>query len=183
LSAPLQVYLTRADWLAVTAAFERRCPVRYARAGEVDGEVPCLGSAQDAEDFGVAPTGDESTNPWFLVLPADAEPVARVAERRAGVDRLVVDRRVVDHLGNPRSLQLRPGGAFGGLYVIVGEVALPSCDPWVESAHLALLEDLFALTRAVGGFRVGPDALQRMRGGARLTPYVDGDTLYDLREA
>ena len=27
------------------------------------------------------------------------------------------------------------------------------------------------------------DALQRLRRGARLTPYVDGDTLYDLQES
>lgn len=178
MSTPLQVYLTRADWLDVTAAFERRCPVRYARAGEVDGEVQSWGAAQDTEDFGVAPTGDASTNPWFLILPTDVEPVARTAERRAGVER-----RVVDRFGNPRSLQVRPGGAFGALFVIVGEVALPTGDEWVEDAHQALLEELAVCTREVGEFFVGAEALQRRRRGARLTPYVDGDTLYDLRES
>ena len=178
MSAPLHVYLTRADWLAVTSALERRCPVRYVRQGEVDGEVQSWSAAQDAPDFGVAPTGDESTNPHFLILPAAAEPVARTAERRAGVDR-----RVVDRLGNPRSLQVRPGGAFGALYVIVGEVALPTEGEWAGKAHLALLEELAAATVEVQGFRVGPEALERMRRGVRLTPYIDGDTLYDLRES
>jgi len=178
LSAPLHVYLTRADWLAVTSALERRCPVRYVRQGEVDDEVQSWSAAQDAQDFGVAPTGDESTNPQFLILPADAAPVIRTAERRAGVER-----RVVDRLGNPQSLQLRPGGAFGALYVIVGEVALPTEGEWVGEAHQALLEELASATVEVQGFRVGPEALERMRRGVRLTPYIDGDTLYDLRES
>ena len=178
MSAPLRLYLTCADWLAVTSALERRCPVRYVRQGEVDGEVQSWSAAQDAPDFGVAPTCDESTNPQFLILPADAEPVARTAERRTGVDR-----RVVDRLGNPRCLQVRPGGAFGALYVIVGEVALPTEGEWAGKAHLALLEELAAATVEVQGFRVGPEALARMRRGVRLTPYIDGDTLYDLRES
>ena len=104
--------------------------------------------------------------------------MARTAERRAGVDR-----RVVDRLGNPQSLQVRPGGAFGALYVIVGEVALPAEGEWAASAHEALLAELAACTREVQGFRVGPEALERMRRGVRLTPYIDGDTLYDLRES
>ena len=149
MSAPQRVYLTRADWLTVASAFERRCPARYVRQGEVEGEVQIWRTAQEAADFGVAPTGDESTNPQFLILPADAEPVARTAV----------------------------------LYVIVGEVALPAADGWAEAAHQALLEGLAASTQQVGGFLVGPEALERMRRGARLTPYIDGDTLYDLRES
>lgn len=178
MTAPLRVYLTRADWLQVTAAFERRSPVRYARCGAVDGLAESWTSAEGVDDFGVARTGDESTNPQFLILPADSGPVARAAERRAGAER-----RIVDRLGNPQSLQLRPGGAFGSLYVIVGEVALPGPDDWSAAAHGALLEELVAATRGVGEFRVGRDALARMRRGVRLTPYIDGDTLYDLRES
>jgi hypothetical protein len=178
LTAPLRVYLTRADWLDVAARFERRCAVRYARHGAVEGAVESWTSLQGVEDFGVAKTGDESTNPQFLILPADAEPAVRTAERRAGSER-----RVVDCQGNPRSLQVRPGGAFGALCVIVGEVALPTGDAWVAAVHRALLEELQACTQEVGGFLVGAEAWQRMRRGARLTPYVDGDTLYDLRES
>ena len=165
-------------WHALLRAPSTPIPARYVRQGEVEGEVQIWRTAKEAADFGVAPTGDESTNPQFLILPADAEPVARTAERRAGVER-----RVVDRLGNPRSLQVRPGGAFGVLYVIVGEVALPAADGWAEAAHQALLEGLAASTQQVGGFLVGPEALERMRRGARLTPYIDGDTLYDLRES
>ena len=67
--------------------------------------------------------------------------------------------------------------------MIVGEVALPTEGEWAGKAHLALLEELAAATVEVQGFRVGPEALERMRRGVRLTPYIDGDTLYDLRES
>lgn len=176
MSGGLQVYLTRADWLAVAAAFERRVPVRYVRQGLVDGAVESWASMVDVVDFGVAPTGDEATNPQFLLLPEDSPPVARVAERRASGDRWLVDRQE-----NPRSLLVRPGGAFGGRAVLVGEVAVARGDAWSERARAALEATLRAGAQEVQGFFVGPEAMQRLRAGARLTPYIDGDTLYDLQ--
>ena len=176
MSGALQVYLTRADWLEVAATFEARVPVCYVRHGLVHGDVERWESAASAEGFGVAPTGDEATNPQYLLLPADAAPVARVAERRAGGDRRIVDRQE-----NPQSLLVRPGGAFGARLVLVGEVALARGDAWAERARQELEAALRRATRQVQGFFVGEDAMQRLRAGARLTPYIDGDTLYDLK--
>ncbi|MCK5941759.1 MAG: hypothetical protein KAI24_07320 [Planctomycetes bacterium] len=171
------VYLTRADWCAVTDAFEREVAVCYARCGATDERVLTWAAARDIDGFGVAPTGDEATNPSFLVSPAHERPVARVAEQRAGGAV-----RVVDRMRNQRGFEVRPGGAFGRTAVIVGQIpALPG-----EHTAAALRARFVAAVRAgctsLGGFLVGPEARQMLRRGCRLTPYVDGDTLYDLRE-
>ncbi|MEC8253161.1 MAG: hypothetical protein VX044_08110 [Planctomycetota bacterium] len=176
MSRALQVYLTRTDWMEVAATFEARVPVCYVRHGPVRGDVERWESVASAEDFGVASTGDEATNPQFLLLPADAAPVARVAERRAGADRRIVDRQ-----DNQQSLLVRPGGAFGARLVLVGEVAPARGDAWAERARRELEAALRGATREVQGFFVGEEAMQRLRAGARLTPYIDGDTLYDLK--
>lgn len=172
----MHVYLTRSDWCAVMGALERQVPLRYVRYGLVDGELCSWTSAAGIEDFGVAPTGDQASGPQFLLLPADVEPVARVAERR-----VQGERRVVDRQDNPQSVIVRPGGAFGALAVIVGEVPEVVGDAWSERVVAALRQEVRAFAKELHGFYVGPEALLRMRAGARLTPYVDGDTLYDLR--
>ena len=60
-------------------------------------------------------------------------------------------------------------------------VALARGDAWAERARQELEAALRRATRQVQGFFVGEDAMQRLRAGARLTPYIDGDTLYDLK--
>jgi hypothetical protein len=177
MSGALHVYLTRADWLRVTAAFERQLPVRYVRVGAVEGEPTSWSSIADIDDFGVAPTGDPSSNPQWLVLPSDVEPVARVAERRAHGER-----RIVDRLGNPTGFVVRPGGAFGSLAVIAGEVPLAPGDTLAAQAREVLVDEVHRVARSIQSYRVGPDAEGRLRRGARLTPYLDGDTLYDLSD-
>jgi len=174
----MHVYLTRTDWCHVTRALEARAPLRYVRYGMIDNQLQTWTSAADIDDFGVAPTGDQASNPQFLLLPADDEPVARVAERRADGERRAVDRQ-----DNPRSFVVRPGGAFGSLAVIAGEIPAATGDEWAARTRELLLAEVRAVAREIQGYHVGPDAQERLRSGARLTPYVDGDTLYDLRES
>ena len=178
MSDALQVYLTREDWLDVAARFEPRAAVRYVRVGAVDGAVQGERCLADLAAFGVAPTGDQATNPQFLILPADSSPCDRVAERRADWEVRVVDRQ-----GNPGGVLVSPGGAFGATAVIVGEVAASVQGDWAIQTRSALCEAVCGVTEERSGFRVGRDALRRLRRGARLTPYVDGDTLYDLQDS
>lgn len=178
MSGAVHVYLTRPDWLQILQALEQKVPVRYVRVGTVSGEPASWTAAAQIEDFGVAPTGDPSTNPQFLLLPGDADPIARVAEQRAAGERRIVDRQ-----GNPRSVAVGPGGAFGAQAVITGEIPLAAGDEWAARTRELLLEEVRATARPIQTYMVGPDAQERLRRGARLTPYIDGDTLYDLQEA
>ncbi len=83
---------------------------------------------------------------------------------------------------NPDSIVLTPAGARGDSMIIAGLFAtIGSTDTALALIRIARGAVKRHFTR-VNAFWVGPEALVRLRGGARLTMAEQSPPLYDLRE-
>jgi hypothetical protein len=76
-----------------------------------------------------------------------------------------------------------PGGAWGKGIILAGEFVTMSTAPLAKalmrSAYLGIRESF----KKVNGYWVGPEALARLRSGARLTIAEQSPSKFDLKES
>ena len=178
MSKSLQFYATGSDLKPFLAAVELQRPLWYAVGGtSVKQEPEVFDSSQQLPNLGIAMMGDQNREPFYLVTDENIAVEARAVPQRRGGMRFSFDQQA-----NPRSIILRPGGAFQGKFLIAGQ--LGTCSPDEESVNLIklfakVLRQRFSKVRS---YFVGEEALRLLEDGMRLTTSVLAPVEYDLKK-
>ena len=170
-------YATRNDLLPVLEAVESRRALTYLLAGSFSappetfhpsaGQIPTLGAP--------APTRDAVGGHTYLVLPKAARlQVREVAQVGGGV------RYLVDQLVNPESITFTHGGFYSPTVLLHGRVATASQAASSKSLYRTFASELAIQFTKLRAFYVGPEALDHLHSGCRLTISADSSAEYDL---
>jgi hypothetical protein len=165
------------DLKEVAAAIEARQRLQYVVAGLFDTpELSIAGSVKAIESFGIAQTGDQAQERSYLVVPANRQiNVREVPQRRGGV------KYAIDQVQNPATVVMRPGGRFGDVAVIAGQIGTAADDVSALELFKLFEREIKRRFSRVKSHYVGPSAKALMESGARLTMSVRSPAEYDLK--
>lgn len=173
----LNFYALRRDILLVLESVERVTNIQYARMiNAPSAAVEVFRRAVEIPTLGQADRETGSTCDSYLVLEATARVYTRAVRGTGGIERLCIDQ-----LSNPDSLILMPAGMWKEDVVLGGMIGTASQSP-VARMLLKRFEAVFRKSFCrVGAYWVGPDAMELLRTGKRLTASVQSPPEYDLR--
>ncbi len=172
-------YATAGDLIPVLEAVERKHKLAYTLCGSF--ETPALVTVHSGSV--IATLRSPSPNPnavngyTYLVTPADV-PVAvhKISLNKGGV------RYAVDQLHNPISIAFTHGGLYRPDILLYGRVDTASNHPLARKlcrAFAYAIKKRFAHVRA---FFVGPQAVELLHRGCRLTIGANSPREYDLAD-
>ena len=166
-----EMYATRGDLEPGLRRVEALTRVDYVLTGLFDSdEVRRYGSALDLPHLGLAPTGDQTLEPSYMILPAGAAMDAvAISQRRGGV-KYAVDPR--DHPSG--HILFSPGGVYREGVLISGELGTALKDEVSAKLFRMFYKELFKGFVKIKVNYVGPEALSMLRRGWRLTQSVKG---------
>jgi hypothetical protein len=170
-------YSTRDDLLAVTERVERSLPIKYIRFGHVT-ELPpeTFKSAAQIPNLGAATHESAVGCEKFLVADSLLAIRSRQLNTLAGVNRFTIDQ-----LHNPNTVVLNPGGLWKGEILLHGNVAAAH-NTEVSSSLMKLFRSAIKSEfKRVRAFWVGPQALEMLKCGKRLTLAEQSPREYDLK--
>jgi hypothetical protein len=164
-------YASTGDLLDLLRAVEENIPVKYALAGAFkEATPPVYELAEAIPDIGIARRGCRLFDRQFLIVRREtALRVQPIAQQRGGC------LFYVDGSGNPEGILLAPGGLFGKTCLVCGCVGMNNLHPAalrVFQTFARLLRKRF--TRVKDAY-VGPQALDMLKQGFRLTYNADHD--------
>jgi hypothetical protein len=203
MSAIYLFYATRSDLLAATRQLESVSAVKYVRSGmlttlppetfESAASIPNLGrasspSAVSCESFLVY-------EPKTMITPRRLKTLTEEDANRSTISiggheiaadardlkALVgVDRYTIGQLANPDTVSFRPGGLWKDMLLqgTVGTASESESSLDLLKRFGAALKDNF---NEIKGFYIGPDALELLKHGKRLTAAEQSPREFDLR--
>lgn len=176
MSKSIAFFAANEDLKAVAAAIETEQRLKYVLAGLFDTpDLSIAGSAKDVELFGIAQKGDQAQERSYLIAPASREiNVREVPQRRGGV------KYAIDQMQNPASVVIKPGGRYGDIAVISGQVGTAVDDASALELFKSFEREIKRRFSKVKSYYVGPSAKELMDSGARLTASVRSPAEYDL---
>jgi hypothetical protein len=177
MSKSIAFFAANKDLKSVAAAVEAGRQLQYILAGLFDTpDVPRAGSVEDIDSFGVAQKGDQAQERSYLVAPAASMvSVREVPQRRGGV------KYAIDQMQNPATVVVRPGGRFGDVAVISGQVGTATDDVNAMELFKSFEREIKRRFAKVKSYYVGPSAKELMESGVRLTASVRSPAEYDLK--
>jgi hypothetical protein len=170
-------FATKTDLESLLQAIESLRPLQFVVTGLFDSpEVVPMRSLLAGPGLGQLIVGDLNLAPGYLVASREIRiKVESVPQRRGGV------KYAVDQLANPTTIAFRPGGSFGEMCLIAGQVGTASDDPSsLELFHLFRKELQRQFTK-VREFRMGKEAGDLFDKGWRLTTNAKSPAIYDLK--
>lgn len=171
-------YATREDLVPVTDAVERSMSLIYARMGQSRAPEPeCYTQASTIPNLGRATTHSVSTNEEYLVVSACDRIQTRTIRANDGSEYYLTDQLV-----NPTSISFAPGGLWDSGVLLHGRIATVSDTPEAKQLLGTFEKEFRKRFRKVKAFWVGEDALNRLRGGTRLTISAQSPREFDLQE-
>jgi hypothetical protein len=174
-----QVYATRNDMLYGIHRIEKVKPVEYVLTGMFDNDyVTRYPSVDDLPNFGISVSGEHLLEPQYLVVPAGtAIQTERIPQRRGGI-KFAINPRL-----NPiEHILFHPGGLYRDEALISGEMGLGVTYNEVSVDIYELFSnELFEDFVTVKAFHVGPEALELLKKGFRLTPGIKSSREIDLQ--
>jgi len=155
----IDFYATRNDWLFLLGELEASQDVCYGLDWQDDPTRSTRWDrAIDIPNFGIATGTDTIKCNHFRVARNESDRIEGMAA------------------------ELSPGGEFNAQTIISGRVATLYDDPRIQK----IMRKLASLTKKhltrVNGYWVGPDALEKLRAGARLTLNIHASADFNLRE-
>lgn len=169
-------YAVAGDLLPVLQELEKTTPLKYVRTGNFlnqqmevflqSSELPGLGTA--TSDAGI---GCES----FLVCHREAA----VREERF-LDVKGHPRRCIDQGFNPDTVILTPAGLWAETVVLYGRVATASVSPTSRALMRRFARAFQKHFTKIGGYHVGPRAMELFETGMRLTIATQSPREFDL---
>jgi hypothetical protein len=157
-------FAVNADLVPIFEAVERVSPLKYVNSGHFRGDQPItiLRSGREIANLGTASADSGIACDSYLICHADREIVPRP---RPGSDKIIC----IDQLLNPESVMITPAGALGGEIVLAGCVATVSSSDQSQELmkrfHLAMSKAF----RWASPCFIGPNALEWLKSGKRLT--------------
>ena len=173
----MHFYATKGDLVPVLEKIESTDALTYVRYGHYsEPEFSRFDSALDIPTLGVASSEAAVSCESFVVLPRTTKLVPREIRLNGGIVRYAVDQ-----LLNPGSITFQSGGRHSSGVILHGRVATASTT--AESRRLlGRFERVFKKSFAkVAAFYVGPEALDLLERGARLTMALQSPPAYDLK--
>jgi hypothetical protein len=173
----LSHFASKADLESLLRAIESRRPLQFVVTGLFDSPViETIQSLLATSNLGQLDVGDTNQAAGYLVanreIPVE---VRRVPQHGGGV------KYALDQLSNPTTIALRPGGSFGEMCLISGQVGTASHHPSsLELFHTFGKEVRHQFTK-IKSFYVGQEAVELLDKGWRLTSNAKSPALYDLR--
>jgi hypothetical protein len=113
--------------------------------------------------------------PSYLVTPADVPVQVREVPQISGGTRYAVDQLI-----NPDSIALSHGGLFSAEILLCGRVGTVSDSPIAKALLRACLNAIAKEFVCVKAFWVGPQAVELLHHGCRLTIGADSPKEFDL---
>lgn len=174
-SMQFNFFATKDDLLPGVLAFEAEHRVHYVLWGLFDSpNFERYSSVADIPDFGRSIHG-HSAERGFIVMPADAELKVESVPQRRGGTKYSID--LTDICG----FAFSPGGVYGDRFVIDGDVGV---NMGTEESIKLCKEFIRKLRKGwtrIHSYYVGPQALQLMKEGYRLTSSIHSPESFDLR--
>ena len=175
----IYMFTLESDLFALLSRIETQHKIKYVKAGRIDGRtteefdtftaVPNLGRALGRRE------GDSGV---YLIVEKGCS--ARVETMKMFDGNLRFD---VEQSLNPDSILFRPGGEWKEQTIIRGDFSTISdsevSSKLIRAVRSAIRRDFTKIDRY---FWLGPDALQALRSGWRLTQDADMSPDYDVKE-
>ena len=165
------------DLKLVLTAIESEQRLQYVLAGLFDTpELLTAASVEDIESFGIAQKGDQSQELSYLVADVARQiNVRKVPQRRGGV------KYAIDQMKNPATVVMRPGGRFGDIAVISGQIGIATGDANASELFRSFEREINRRFSKMKSYYVGPSAKDLMESGVRLTGSIRSPAEYDLK--
>jgi len=172
-----EFFATRHDQLPRLQALESEVALQFVRTGMFKRPEPVVfNSVSEIPDLGLAPEGDYTHTPKYLVVAAGTRIRIKEEPQESGGVLYAVDLRK-----NLTAFVFRPAGQFDEKTLIPGLVGTATG----SKTSLALCKRFW---RALGGdyvkvqrYYVGPEAYEFLKQGGRLTPAVQCPPYMDTR--
>ncbi len=173
----ISFFATADDLRPLLVSIESKRELQYVECGLFDEERrSTLSSLASLASLGTAITGDSNRELTYLVCQRSSEVQVRaVAQRRGGT------KYAIDQLNNPYTVVFRPGGTYSDTTMISGMVGTVNETPAARELMKMFTEEIRSHFNRVKDYWVGPDAFQRLQGGARLTSSITAPTEFDLK--
>lgn len=177
MSRSIAFFAAGEDLKGVAAAIEAERRLQYVLTGLFDTrELLTADSVEDIESFGIAQKGDQAQERSYLVAAATRPiNVREVPQRRGGV------KYAIDQMENPATLVISPGGRFGDVAVIGGQIGTATDDVAALELFKSFEREIKRRFSKVKSYYVGPSAKALMESGARLTTSVRSPAEFDLK--
>lgn len=175
-SKSVHFFATKRDLEHVLKAVEDQRSLAYVKGGmSVSVHKQVLTSGLQIPSIGIAVTGDQNREPWYLVTDSSIDvQVASVAQRGGG-RRYVIDQRM-----NPQSITLTPGGIFEGRSIVAGAIGTCSEDDTSNQLFKLFAKEFRSQFTKIKSYYVGDEAAQLLESGLRLTADVRSPAEFDL---
>lgn len=175
--ALMELYATRNDYEPVIKAVEAERVIKYILTGVFDSPLPpTFYSGLDIPDLGIASTGVAVQERNYLVLDiADEVKGREIHLNQGGV------RYSVSQMENPTTITFLPGGKFEECCLIKGDIGTVSHDPASITLYKAFVREFQKRFTCINDYWLGPEALQHLKAGMRLTDNVRSSVQYDLK--
>jgi len=175
-SKSIHFYATKRDLEALLAAVESQRPLKYVQAGMFDTpETNTRACALQIPNLGLAASGDNNLEPFWLITDTNAKVELKVVPQRRGGTRYGVDPGL-----NPESVIFWPGGLFDKTCVIAGQIGTGMINPVSEDLLNLIAREIRRQFKRIKSFFVGPEAQRLLDAGYRLTTSVKSSKDYDL---
>lgn len=176
MSRALQTYATKNDWYECLQSIETQRPLSYTVCGLFDtAEFQTFIGIDAIPNFGFATTSSAISEPCYLVCDFDLGIQTRpIPQRRGGM------KYAIDQAMNPFTVGLKPGGLLHQDMLIAG--TLGACTEHRASIELynLLIREMKRRFARIKSYWVGPEAVQLLDRGGRLTVSDTTNTIYDL---
>jgi hypothetical protein len=170
----LEVFWTTGDLVVVVESLDDQSQVSFAVAGLFEtADVQRLHSSADISAF--TAVSSDSTASLLAVDAGEAVHVREVAQNKRS------PRYGVDQLSNPRSVVVRPGRLIDERILLAGQIGTTSGDPASVRLFSAFSKAVRKHFVKVKSYWVGPEAVQLLDSGGRLTATLKAPPEYDLK--
>lgn len=175
-SNSLHFFATRQDLEKVIRGVESYRSLSYVNAGTFDSiSQQALSSGLQIPNLGLASSGDQNQQPWYLVVDSGIEVhVEEIPQRRGGI------RYAVDQKLNPQSVAFKPSGIFEDKCVVAGQIGTCSEDDISKEILNLFVKEMRNQFVRIKSYYVGKDAADLLDRGFRLTASVQRPVEYDL---
>lgn len=189
-------FATRDDLLGVSEDIESSRPLRYTRFDHVTKLPPeSFASAADIPHLGIATHPSAGGGDTYLVcdreMTVKPRPLRTVTiadlERASDTEKkrlmpvLGVERFAIDQLFNPDTITFDAGGIWKGNILLNGSIGSASDSKISLELMKRFISTIKSKFKKVRAFYVGPQAMDLLKKGARLTISEDSPTNYDLK--
>lgn len=176
MSRATQTYATKNDWAECLRLIEAQRPLAYTVSGLFDADHRETFISVDAiPEFGIAGMPNAILEPCYVVCDSDRQIQSREVPQRRGGVKYAIDQKL-----NPFTVGLRPGGLLHQDMLIAGQLGTCTEDPTGIELHKLIIRELKRRFVRIKSYWVGPEAVNLLDRGGRLTASDTPNTTFDL---